>query len=397
MTIATAVVVFVAACGITEVGGDRSDDISDPVVEDGIGGSVRSVCCVTGMEYPGGYDWTGNGSDTQSRCSLVVFADGVPAMRIPVGDGYEVSPDPEMHRMYDGNIYTFFSKDGNAVVKRNGKPFFRYEGDEVLSDMLVHEGDVHTLTRKRSGGFAYRKNGAALVERYSGDTFGQLWEDGDSVCFAFCQPVAVQGGMIDRYYLSVNSTVTQVTYESDVVKVWDIRSRHGLPVSLLTSLRYGSVMLCKPDGNRAILLPFSAEMMACRMFDADNKTGVECVYSYGDGTSESGLWIDGAEYIRFETGRSIYSFRYSDGHAYCVLNPENDAGMMFDAGELVEMPMGYHCIGSGSLCVHKGEMYVALSSDSGERPVIWHDGGLDTLRMNGYVCSVSFTGREDDY
>lgn len=381
------------ACGLSEVGTWDGQYMEGG--EGGVENPFRKVCCVTGIDFPGGRDWTDGSQAVQSRCSLVVFADGIPAMRLPVGDGYEISPDPDAHRMHDGDLYTFFSKNGASVVKKNGRPLFRYEGDEVLVDMLIREGEVHTLTGKRSGGFSYRRNGQPLVERFSGRLFGKLWEDGDSVCFAFTHPVATSDSMDERCYISVDSKVTQVDFESEVERIWDIRSRKGVPVCLVSSIRWGSTMIYEADRRRRISLPPSAAMLSCTMFAADRQIGVECVYTYEDGSCESGLWVEGAEYVRFEAGRSIFSFCFTDGEAYCVLNPEEDSGLIFSAGQMYMMPDGYSCAGEQAVAVSNGDMYVALTSETGGRPVLWHGEKLDTLKMNGYLCSVSFTGEDE--
>lgn len=393
MTMALPAVLLMIACGISEVG--KFSDESEVDILDGIGNSVRKVCCVTGVEYPAGYDWYDVSSEMPAKCSLVVFADAVPIMKIPVGDGYEISPDPESHKMSQGHLYTFFSKNGISVVKKNGRPLFRYEGDEVLFDMLIRDESVYTLTGKRSGGFSYRKDGHPLVERLSGELFGRLWEDGDSVCFSFAHPVVQTDRVEMKYYLSVDSEVKPVGFAPEVDKVWDICSRRGRPVSLVTSRRWNAVVMYEENGRKEISLPRSAQMLSCKMFPADSLIGVECVYSYDDGSCESGIWIEGAEYIRFEAGRSISALSYSNGNAYCVLNPEEDKGMIFDAGELHEMPPGYSCMGSRTIAVSDDGMYVAMSSRKGDRPVIWCDGELDTLKMNGYLCTVSFAGEQN--
>lgn len=389
MTMALPVIFLVIACGISEIGSWNGVLEEKPV--EGILDSSRPVCCVTAVEYPGGYDWRKNPDGTEVRCSLVVFADGIPAMRFPVGDGYEISPDPEAHRLVQGHLYTFFSNNGESVVMKDGSPMFRYEADEVLLDMLVRDGDVHTLAAKGSGGFAYRKNGKPLVERGTGDLFGKLWEDGDSVCFAFTQSVAMPDGLDQRYYISMDADVRQQELDKEVYRLWDLRSRKGVPVCLVSSHRWGTVMIYEGESRKPILVPLASNMLSCNMFDADGQIGVECVYTHADGTVESGLWVEGAEYIRFEAGRSVFAKVFSGGKMFCVLNPEADDGIIYDGGELYTMPRGYSCVGSQVLAVRDGQLYVALSSREGRKPIVWHGDRVDSLRMNGYLCSVSFT------
>ena len=71
------------------------------------GNDSKTICYMTGIDYPRDFDWTDTSQEEKSvRCSLTVFADGVPMLKIPVGDGHEVSADPDMHRILDGHLYT---------------------------------------------------------------------------------------------------------------------------------------------------------------------------------------------------------------------------------------------------------------------------------------------------
>ena len=389
LSLATAMVVLIMACGIKEVGAP------DPYMEmeqESIESSIRPVCCVSGFVYPSGYDWYQDPSSKEVRCSLVVFADGVPKIKVPVGDGYEVSRDPDMHRVLDGNLYTFYSKDGKTVFRRNGYPLFRYDGDEVLVDMTISGEDIYTLTHKRSGeGFSYRKNGKILLERFSGETFGKFWHDGDSLCFSYIQPVAMATGVENRYYIAYDSQPILVQNPDKLKRVWDIMSHNGMPCQLISLLGMQDVMLLMDGSQRRIKIPSGARVLSCRLFPADSLIGVECLYEYQDGKRESGIWVEASEYMRFETGSSIQALRYAGGNAYCLLTPEQGEGMIFDAGEIVRMPPEYFCVGTRSMTVHEGELYVAMSSRTGSWPVIWHDNQTDTLRLNGCVSSISFT------
>lgn len=391
MAMAAGVLAMFVACGISEVT-DKSEDQVQQGTVDGVGSPFRQVCCVTGIDYPQGHDWTAEGQIESAGCNIVVFADGVPKMKIPVGDGHEVSREHDMHRMVDGNLYTFYSKDGRTVMKRNGVPLFRYDGDEVLMDIRVRGDDVFTLNHRRTGGgHSLRKNGELVLERLNGETFGRFWEDGDSLCYAFRQPVALADGLQERYYVVFESDVVPLSYDPDIYAVWDVMSFKGTPCSLVSSSSDGHVNLLKGRERRRIEISDSASILSGRMFPADSLIGVECMYGYRSGDVECGIWVEGSEYMRFETGSTISYLCFSDGRAYCALNPEGGDGTIFNAGEVVAMPEGYVCTGYQPLAVRKDGLYVALTSRRGSRPILWHDGRVDTLQMNGYVCSVSFT------
>lgn len=397
MSLATAMVVLAVACGITELG--APDSWSEDEEQEGIASPFRSVCCVSGLEYPTGYDWNEDSRDGEVRCSLVVFADGVPRIEVPVGDGYEISGDMDMHRVIDGNLYTFYSKNGRTVVKRNGAPLFRYDGDEVLVDMSVKEDDVFTLAHRRlGGGFSLRKNGNVVLERLSGETFGKFWDDGDSLCFAFVQPVALTDGVEYRYYMVFDSESCGIKVTDEMERIWDLTSIDGNPYMLASLRGTGETFLFREGyQRRKIEIPDSARMLSCRFFPADSLSGTECMYLYPDGTCEGGIWVEASEYMRFEAGRSIQALEYADGKLCCILNPDDDEGIIFDAGVIERMPTGYSCMNERSVTLHEGKFHVAMSSKLGGPPLVWHDGLTDTLRFNGCVSSITFTQMPEGY
>ena len=94
------------ACGVSELGDFVKDDVNGVWVGPSYGGSgaAYSTTYVTAFDYPEGYDWRLNPEKGSVRCSLVVFADKRPVLKVPVGDAYCVSDDPDMHRVIDGHL-----------------------------------------------------------------------------------------------------------------------------------------------------------------------------------------------------------------------------------------------------------------------------------------------------
>ena len=134
------------------------------------------VCYISGIDYPKGWNWADASDGTESaRCSLVVFADGVPMLKLPVGEGYKVSSDPDMHKVIDGHLYTIYCTEGYTSIRKDGKAFLKYEGEENIRELILDEENVHTLGVSRDGrGFAYRKNGDLVMERRTGYAFERL-------------------------------------------------------------------------------------------------------------------------------------------------------------------------------------------------------------------------------
>ena len=52
------------------------------------------------------------------------------------------------------------------------------------------------------------------------------------------------------------------------------------------------------------------------------------------------------------------------------------------------MPEGYSVIGAGSIKVIDGILHVGLSSLNGRKPVVWKDGQIDSLNVNGFISSI---------
>ena len=123
----------VVSCGLQELGDVLKEDVEDvwtgpgSSIVEGVSGPVKkSVWFMTGFDYPEGYDWRSDQQVGEVKCSLVVFANGVPMMKVPVGHEYEVSSDPDMHRMIGSDLYTDYSSDSLTVIKKNGKSLPRY-------------------------------------------------------------------------------------------------------------------------------------------------------------------------------------------------------------------------------------------------------------------------------
>ena len=52
------------------------------------------------------------------------------------------------------------------------------------------------------------------------------------------------------------------------------------------------------------------------------------------------------------------------------------------------MPEGYAVMGKECLKMIDGILHVGLSSRKGCKPVLWKDGDVDTLNINGYISAI---------
>ena len=386
----------VASCGLTEVG----EPVRRPGggVWTGPGADVgkddpdKTVCYVTLMDYPDGYDWRADKRKGSIKCSLIVLANGIPMMKVPVGDEYEISSDPDMHRMIGEHLYTDYSTDSETVIKKDGRQLFRYSGREQIFGMLVDSSGVYTLGHLRDGdGFTYRKNGEALLERSEGRSFGQLYRDGPDICFAFSEPVASTTEEIERYYHVRNGEVTQVALREDVKKVWGITSDDGMIYYVADIIGVDDPVVFAGTGMTVLDMPESASMAGCRIL-ADS--GVVCVegVSVAQGRPLNAfVWTDAKGYYAFKTGLAMSSVNCSGGSVFCVLNSPSSSicGQIYLNGTIVSTPFNYTSMSSRTAAMADGMLHVGLSSKTGAKPQLWKDGILEKLDYNGYICSVT--------
>lgn len=395
-------VLAAVSCGLEEIGTPGRNDgggiWTGPGMNAGEDDPDKTVWYVTLMDYPDGYDWRADIEKGTVKCSLVVLANGIPMMKIPVGDQYETASDPDMHRILDGHVYTDFSTESETVIKKDGREIFRYPSRESICGMVVDSAGVHTLGQSRdSSGFSYRINGEVVLKRAGGRTFGRLQRDGGDVCFAFSEPVGSATDTIERYYHVRNGIVAQAAVREDVKRVWDIVSCKGEVCYIADVVGIGAPVLFAAGGMESLYMPAPSRMAACRLSMPDGKPVIEGIYALRGRALTGGLWMTPRECHSFPMGLTLSSMCLSGGSIACVLNPSSPyvPGKVYRDGEYHSMPLGYSSMGANTVMMADGILQAGLSSRKCEKPVIWRDGVLDTLDYNGYISSVT-SNKSDD-
>ena len=390
------------SCGISEIGGSHVTDNQGniwggPLPGAGIeGGGLVPVCYMSAVDYSKKYDWRADQAKETVRCSLVVYADGSPIMKVPVGEKYQVSSDPDMHKIVSGHLYTDYSSGGETIIKKDGTFLFSYPGEERIVDIDVQNADIYTLGESRSGeGFSFRKNGETKVLRQGGSLLTPLRCDGDSLNFAFCEQIRNVEGNSLRYYSVYGNTVTQIALREDLIRVWDVLCEQGEIIYLASLSGVSQPVVVMGEDMTALDMPRGASMTSCSLFKAGRKVGVEGVFRTSAGGRSGGLWLDGERIAVFSN--LTVSALYTDSEdVFCALNPQDasTAGKIYRAGEIFDMPKGYACMSSQSLTVTGGIMQVGLSSLNGRKPLLWKDGQIDSVKVNGYISMLYTDGAE---
>ena len=383
----------VQSCGITELYKADVDDkngvwngpAADPSP------MSPSLTFVSAFDYPDGYDWRSDPDRGHVKCSLVVFREGLPVLKIPVGNEYRVSPDPDMHRIIDGHLYTDFSDGTETLLKKNGKPVLSYPGAEMICDMKVKGSDIYTLGHSRTGqGFALRLNGSVLLSREAGYTFERILIEDTEVSVAFAEPIVSSSGTVERYYVMRGGKVTQIALRDDIKQVWDV-AVYGEEIYYLASLTgVQAPVLVSSQGMTTLQMPSSMRVVSCRMNILEGGICVEGVLADGNQV-QSVLWGTDFQYSLFPKGMTFSALCFGEDGLHCTMNPASGmgAGLIFRGGESLEIPAGYACMSRSAMDFASGMLTVGLSSLKGEAPALWVDGRLKNLDINGYISCVT--------
>lgn len=391
--------IFVTACSIVEVGEVVKDEANGSWVAPGIvpPSMKKSVTFVSAFDYPEGYQWHFDRENGSVRCSLVVFMEESPVLKIPVGEEYRVSSDPDMHRIIDGHLYTFFSDEAETIVKKDGKPLFSYPQPEMITDIKVINGLVHTLGHPRSGeGFSYRVNGEVCLLREGGYAFERIMCQDTIASVAFVEPIRVDDGVLERYYIMRGGKVSQIAVREDIKKVWDVVLQEE-QVFYLASLTGISMPVVVSEGEvSALSMPARASVIDCRINLLESGIGVEGVISEKSNLKEI-IWNQDGNYEVFPSGMTVSAMCVSEDAAHFAMNPITglQQGIIVRSGERLQMPEGYACMSRYAASFSSGLLSVGLSSLTGGKPVLWKDGDCVQLDVNGYIASVSSKEMED--
>ena len=382
-----------ASCSLTELGTTQKDDSNGVWTGPSISppSSSKSITYVSAFNYPQDYDWKADPDRGAVKCSLVVFREGVPMLKVPVGNEYMVGPDPDMHRLIGGHLYTDYSTDEMTIIKKDGKLLVEYPRAEMICDFQVVNEDVHTLGHSRSGkGFSYRINGKAVLERDSGYTFERISIEDTMACIAFSEKIISSTGTIERYYVLSNGKVSQVALRDDIKKVWDVATYGGEVVYLASLTGVSAPVLVSKNGMMALSMPSSLTLVSCRMNVLPDGIFVEGVLTDGNQV-QSVLWNADSRYTLFQKGLTFSAMCKGDDVVHCTLNPASGAGagLIYRGGETLAMPLGYACMSRSAMDFSSGMLSVGLSSMIGGKPILWVDGQTKELDVNGYISSIS--------
>lgn len=384
------VVLLLSSCGLGQMDVGVHSDADGIWYGPSYGKHISGTVYTVGLDYPDGYDWKADVNKGTVKCSLVLFADGIPVLKIPVGDRYEVSSDNSRHRLRSGRLYTDFTDGNTTVIRRDGLEVVRFDGAEDIVDVEIHDGSLHSLGYPRGGtGFVYRVDGEVKVERESGSLLSGLSICGDKVCFCFSRNTATSSGTVLNYYLSEDGKVSIVETDEDVEEILDMGVYAEGLYRLARIKGVGAPVLIKGESRKSVNYFSTLDIVSCRFMD----TGSMCArvrYRHpGSDYMSDIVWTEDAGWKRFMRGGLITSLvNDRNGYHAVVYSSELEEGAVFSGNHRMDLDPGYYAYGENCLTVRDSIVYVGLTSRYGDTAMIWKNGDLDTLKINGPVTCL---------
>ena len=377
------------SCGFGEIGSGLHSGSDGIWHGPSYGKYMSGTCYAVGLDYPDGYDWRSDTEKGNVKCQLVMFADGIPVLKLPVGDTYEISSDIGRHRVRAGCLYTDYTDGNTTVIKKDGVEISRYDGAEDILCMEVYGGRLHFLTCPADGsGFRYRVDGQLILERKDAVPFLHLDEYADSVRFCFSQEQKTISGKETRYYQVTAGTVRNIELTDSITAVWDMRVMNG-KVCVASSFPDKNPVLMYDQKREHLKYLDRQNVVSCVFSDSD-RIGlcVRCVYS-GSRSMSDILWTGGNDWQMYRIGRTLSSFCIDGDGCNASINPVNGQdGLIFKGSQANLMPAGYYVFTGDCMVRRDSILNVGLSSRNGRYPLLWRDGVLDTLNINGPVTCL---------
>lgn len=336
---ATAAVMCVSCDSISIIPGQGGKDvIPDPRNEE-------FLCCA--VTFPQGYNWHRDSLAGNVPVSLEVYLNDKLVRSIPVLSENGVCTDSDRHVLCGSHILSHSRHLGATLVSLDGEVMQKYQSDETIRSMLLHGGDIYTLSDDvRQMTWSFRVNGEV---RASGNNslpgHGGLYIDCGQVCFAY--KVTGQAGSAGEYHF-VHGTIDEVVFKDDGQQ------------SLMA--------LHQVDGQLNIL--------------AGDKSGIMV---WTDGQKTTNLYISPkdvglAEFAQVES-RSVLHIGMKEGKTWREIILDRGVADM-------SIPKGWHIYG---IAGNARALYCACCPDGSISPVMLHENGRDNL-LEDYmmVCPTAF-------
>lgn len=350
----------------------------------------RKSLYITGIEFPSGHNWKPEIGAGSIEAKIFLMKDGERILEIPTGIIHETGIDSDMHKCFDGKLYTIYNNGHESIIKCNGEETVRFQDSELVYDFFAEEGKVHTLSKKGDG-FIYRVNGNVVFECKNGSTYPGIYKDGKMTVFTYKEHK--DAGYAYNYgYIGDGSayTIDVNTYRS--IEALRIHKRivHYLGVDQFTSLRWYEYN----GGQRIKIGSNDNGYMANTQMSIDEDGNVfilgNCYYETG---TFPGIWNKDGVVTREDYDSKIPVACASNNQIYYVVIPkETREKIAVKRGRYAihELPNQYDIMFPDNIGVYEDICCIAMHNNKDNKPVIWKNGITTEFEFNGYFTGVSY-------
>lgn len=326
--------------------------------------------------------------DSLGAADVLFFKDGQLVLRQSVPS----PPDPERHRIRNGQLWTDYTDGNETVILCNGIERFRYPGEEQLRGFLLVDGDVHTLgQRPGNGGFSYRINGEAVFSRDKGSVLGSpssrawgggaLYRDGDAVYYSY---------RIGRdYHVMKGAETFRIIPAAPSHTLYDLKVCGG---HLWRAEKHTSTLMLICDDREVSLGAVASELVSCQLIPSGDQATVLGKSRMSNGRYS--FWQ-----APFDTGLPVIrSVAQSSRSELCYLDPDVLLADVNPEGFIQQLLLNTVQLGvpanvytrplPPTLFLSKSHYAAALTQEGMGPHLLLHDGKEDFLSFNGYFTSV---------
>ena len=365
---------------------------------------------LAGVEFPKDYDWLRDTANGNVSFNLVLFVNGKKTISVPSGEEACLSPDPDMHFLVAGHLYTVFPVSGHTIVTCDGAELFRYEGEEVIKGFILQEDGICTLGQKKKGeGFSYRKNGVELFSSENGYVLGDMCEqgreygalfyNGGAVCFIYYLPVVGASSGYRSWFVVEDGVQREVKPIRTLAEIFDVGIIDG-KLCIVGSIGKDGVLPVLIMARKIVSLSTVASevMKNGRLIFSDNRIFVKGVLEELDRSSfATVLWdSQGGRVALSEPEANVADFYFENSdYAYTIAEGPYFLSGVCHKGNKSAFPERVVMFSNRCGIVKGGKFYAALTPlQYGKSPFLWTEGKEKPLGFNGYLTSIHIVIKE---
>jgi len=342
------------------------------------------------VSFPEGYDWVSDLQQGEIDCRLLLMTEDSVLIDRPVGEEYETSPDPDMHRIADSALYEDWSSDNKTRIRKNGEVVMEFGGREMLMDLIYNKGAIYTLGAPRNGGgFILRKDGQTIAQSADILPMTELYFDEGDLCFT---GVSRDGQGKAKLFNVVNGKTLEVVNTAEKAIINQSRMVAGKR-ALLFSVMGSGFIAYEQDYCIVGESIFEETTPMDMMYDGGRLYFDYQTVKDGEEVKYSLKWMDTESreiHLAAEVEGGFDKVAYAiEGNDLCILGyDENKQLILLRDGELTPLPQGARLIGKSAVLLNNAALTIALVDENNDA-ILWKDGIVKYPGIHGYIDHAS--------